>query len=152
LPRRHCLGSLCIQVLAPEERAFVFTHGDLFPRNILVSGNPPRITGIVDYEFSGFFPKTEEFVNEFVGGAGNWPKWFTAAYHEKLESLGVATPLKGIDHKVWARIIALDRLIAHIAPWWLAGQRSEGVLRDALKDADEVVRRKISELESSVDS
>ena len=38
---------------------FVLTHGDLTPRNILVQDG--RITGIVDWENSGFFPGYAEY-------------------------------------------------------------------------------------------
>ncbi|KMP05569.1 hypothetical protein CIHG_08888 [Coccidioides immitis H538.4] len=38
---------------------FVLTHGDLFPRNILVKDG--KITGIVDWERSGFYPEYVEY-------------------------------------------------------------------------------------------
>ncbi|KAL2130076.1 hypothetical protein VTI74DRAFT_6933 [Chaetomium olivicolor] len=38
---------------------FVLTHGDLTPRNIVVQGNV--VTGIVDWERSGFFPEYAEY-------------------------------------------------------------------------------------------
>lgn len=51
------------RVLERERRdspgAFVLTHGDLTPRNILVQGGV--ITGIVDWERSGFFPEYAEY-------------------------------------------------------------------------------------------
>jgi aminoglycoside phosphotransferase len=38
---------------------FVLTHGDLTPRNIIVQGN--IVTGIIDWERSGFFPEYAEY-------------------------------------------------------------------------------------------
>lgn len=38
---------------------FVLTHGDLSPRNIMVKDG--KITGIVDWERSGFFPEYVEY-------------------------------------------------------------------------------------------
>jgi aminoglycoside phosphotransferase len=38
---------------------FVLTHGDLTPRNILVQDDV--ITGIVDWEYSGFYPEYAEY-------------------------------------------------------------------------------------------
>ena len=38
---------------------FVLTHGDLTPRNIMVQGNV--VTGIIDWELSGFFPEYAEY-------------------------------------------------------------------------------------------
>ncbi|KAF2217598.1 hypothetical protein CERZMDRAFT_55043 [Cercospora zeae-maydis SCOH1-5] len=38
---------------------FVLTHGDLTPRNIIVDNG--RVTGIIDWERSGFFPEYAEY-------------------------------------------------------------------------------------------
>ena len=45
-------------VPALQKRRFVLTHVDLSPRNILVEDS--TITGIVDWEFSGFYPEDME--------------------------------------------------------------------------------------------
>lgn len=42
-----------------SQSKFVLTHGDLFPRNILVKEG--KITGIVDWERSGFYPEYVEY-------------------------------------------------------------------------------------------
>lgn len=39
---------------------FVLTNGDLFPRNIMVDDDGEKITGILDWENSGFFPEYVE--------------------------------------------------------------------------------------------
>jgi hypothetical protein len=80
---------------AEEEGEFVFTHYDLAPRNVLVSGNPPQIRGIVDFEFAGYIPDLEEFLNDANNNFGDWPSSFYDAYLHHLEILGVATPLSG---------------------------------------------------------
>jgi hypothetical protein len=74
-----------------EEGEFVFTHYDLAPRNVLVSGNPPQITGIVDFEFAGYFPDLEEFLNDANNNFGDWPSSFYDAYLRHLEILGIIT-------------------------------------------------------------
>ena len=76
---------------------FVFTHYDLSPRNVLVSGSPPQITGIVDFEFAGFFPALDEFLNDYIENSNDWPKEVYEVYLKRLEENGVPTPLKGID-------------------------------------------------------
>ncbi len=43
----------------PAAASFVLTHGDLTPRNIMVQGNV--VTGIIDWEQSGFFPEYAEY-------------------------------------------------------------------------------------------
>ncbi|KAK2608552.1 hypothetical protein QQS21_002898 [Conoideocrella luteorostrata] len=70
------------ELLEDHSGSFVFTHYDLSPRNILVSGQPPRITGIVDFEFAGFFLPMEEFLNDYVGNGGDWLKSLYMAYLE----------------------------------------------------------------------
>jgi hypothetical protein len=80
---------------------FIFTHYDLSPRNVLIFGNPPRISGIVDFEFAGFFSPLEEFLNDYVGNNGDWPKEVYHAYLERLEHNEVDTPAKGIDIGQW---------------------------------------------------
>jgi len=43
----------------PQSGPIHFTHGDLLPRNILVTGT--TITGIVDWATAGFYPKFWEY-------------------------------------------------------------------------------------------
>ncbi|GAD92240.1 predicted protein [Paecilomyces variotii No. 5] len=44
--------------LRPDNLRFVLTHGDLFPRNIMVEN--AKVTGILDWENSGFSPEYVE--------------------------------------------------------------------------------------------
>ena len=104
-----------------DQPQFIFTHFDLSPRNTLVSGSPPRITGIVDFEFSGFFPPSDEFVNDYVDNGGDWPRPAYDAYLARLESLEVATPAAGFEEGVWRCSHELGVLTDNIAPWWLPG-------------------------------
>jgi hypothetical protein len=124
---------------------FVLTHYDLSPRNILVSGQPPRITGIVDFEFSGFFPPTEEFLNDVVNNSGDWPRGFYEAYLARLFENGVATPVRGFDPDMWNRYRWLETLVGSIAPWYLPGglrgEELQAKVRDAEAHAREVLRK-----------
>lgn len=57
-----------------EYAAITFTHCDFSPRNILISeSSPPVVTGILDFEFAGFFPNEEEFTNNAIANADDWP-------------------------------------------------------------------------------
>ncbi|KFG77564.1 hypothetical protein MANI_018499 [Metarhizium anisopliae] len=118
---------------------FVFTHYDLAPRNVLVSGCPPHITGIVDFEFAGFFHPMEEFVNDCVDGRADWPALLYAAYQERLEERGVATPAGSGDREVWNRNYWLEMVVSYVAPWWLPGGYTGQGLRDELRGAEAVV-------------
>lgn len=53
-----------------DSKRFVLTHGDLDPSNIMVTKTmhgPVIISGIIDWEFSGFFPEYCEYVMCMVG-------------------------------------------------------------------------------------
>jgi hypothetical protein len=102
--------------------AFVFTHYDLSPRNVLISGEPPRITGIVDFEFAGFFPPLDEFLNDYIEDSNDWPKDVYQVYLERLEENGVSTPLKSVDKDHWEQNYLLQQLVQNIAPWYLPGK------------------------------
>ena len=66
-----------------------FTHHDFSPGNILV-------TGILDFEFAGFFPN-EESTNDAIVYSEDWPEAVYRVFPEELEGLGERTPLRGID-------------------------------------------------------
>ncbi|KAF5565905.1 kinase-like domain-containing protein [Fusarium napiforme] len=130
-PNRHLIQPLetliqqdlpTISSLNTKDDSFVFTHYDLSPRNILVSGQPPQITGIVDFEFSGFFPPLDEFLNGCIANDGDWPKDMYEVYLKRLESNGVPTPLEGIKKDHWEQMALLEELVEKIAPWWLPGK------------------------------
>lgn len=55
-----------IEAMPPHK--IVFTHNDIAPRNILV--RDAKVVGIVDWEFSGFYPEYWEYVKAFC-----WPDW-----------------------------------------------------------------------------
>jgi thiamine kinase-like enzyme len=48
--------------MLPRSTISVFTHGDITPRNILID-EYDRITGIVDWEFVGWYPDYWEYAN-----------------------------------------------------------------------------------------
>jgi aminoglycoside phosphotransferase (APT) family kinase protein len=74
--------------------ALTFTHYDFSPRNILVSqGSPRLVTGILDFEFAGFFPNEEEFTNNAIANNQDWPEAAYRVLLEELEKLGERTPL-----------------------------------------------------------
>ncbi|OAQ85278.1 protein kinase-like protein [Purpureocillium lilacinum] len=128
---------------------FVLTHYDLSPRNVLVSGTPPRITGLVDFEFAGFFSPVEEFLNDYIGNAGDWPQVFYDSYLGRLRERGVATPAHGFDPDVWNLNHWLETLAGRIAPWELPGGCTDEELREKLREAEVDVREMLKKLTGS---
>ncbi|GKZ22967.1 hypothetical protein AbraIFM66951_001488 [Aspergillus brasiliensis] len=57
-PKRH-IKNVLAGMLSHKRHDTVFTHGDLRHRNIMVDNE--NITGIVDWEFSGWYPEYWEF-------------------------------------------------------------------------------------------
>ncbi|KAM0261504.1 hypothetical protein ACHAQJ_002186 [Trichoderma viride] len=126
---------------------FQFTHYDLFPRNILVSGSPPRITGIVDFEFSGFFPPIDEFLDDWLDG-GDWPEDFYIAYLKRLEENGVATPAKSVKGDSWQMAWWLEKIIENASPWWVLGDSDEGQVKKVLEKAELVIQKMLENFSS----
>ncbi|KAK7574797.1 hypothetical protein V3481_016769 [Fusarium oxysporum f. sp. vasinfectum] len=122
-----------VSSLNTKDDLFVFTHYDVSPRNVLVSGQPPQITGIVDFEFSGFFPSLDEFLNDCIANDGDWPKDMYDVYLKRLESNGIPTPLVGIKKDHWEQMALLEELVEKIAPWWLPGEFQGEQMEQELK-------------------
>ena len=120
---------------------FIFTHYDLSPRNVLVTGNSPRISDIVDFEISGFFSTLDEFVNDAVDNEGDWSTVAYRAYCERLEQRGVTTPRK-LAQNIWNETCKLRRMEENLAPWWLAEGSVQGTdLTNELEKAGNIVKR-----------
>ncbi len=151
----------------------VFTHGDLSDRNLLAEripaletespasstepdGSPQpatvRISGWVDWEFSGFYTPFEKFLcledeEDFVAAtpltdstndrieADALPKPVGPrdAFYEALEHLGVSTPT-GIDRdgqpgyvsRHWRTAQLLYGVQQHVAPWYVRTKLDAG--------------------------
>jgi aminoglycoside phosphotransferase len=63
----------------PESAPYTYTHGDLSLSNIIVCGG--NVVGLVDWEWSGFFPVWWEYT-KFKGGM---PLWINDEWWELLE-------------------------------------------------------------------
>ncbi|KAM0545799.1 hypothetical protein ACHAPJ_011125 [Fusarium lateritium] len=125
---------------------FIFTHFDLSPRNVLISGNPTQITGIVDFEFSGFFPSLYEYLNDYIENSDDWPKDIYEVYLKRLEENGVPTPLKSIDKEHWELNYLLEELVQGIAPWYLPGEFQGKELEEELDKAKALVTKTLEKL------
>lgn len=118
-----------------------FTQYDFSPRNVLVSGSPLSVSGLVDFEFAGFFPPEEEFANDTVSNAGDWPSQAYEIFLTELERLGIETPLKGFPPRVWKEATVLMKLIEDVAPWILreGGIKGPGLEKECLEAAHSVL-------------
>ncbi|KAK3051969.1 hypothetical protein LTR09_006923 [Extremus antarcticus] len=136
--------------------SFVFTHTDLSPRNILVSGRPPRMTGIVDFEYSGFFPILQEFMGKSVVSLEEddegWPVDMHSAILQGFEDHLANGTMTGraCDDREWKLTRTLMEMETHIAPWWLSEHTPDGELESELLKARGTVDRCLSSLEAGL--
>lgn len=65
LPKGH-VENFVFGMLSEKKHRIVFTHGDLCQRNIMVN-EKGDVTGIVDWEFSGWYPEYWEFAKALRG-------------------------------------------------------------------------------------
>ncbi|KAJ5739767.1 hypothetical protein N7533_012551 [Penicillium manginii] len=138
--------------ISNEKSRFLFTHYDLSPRNVLISANHTKISGIIDFEFSGFFPELDEFVNDSVANEGDWPDAFYEPYLSRLEARGMNTPRNGIKDQHWREATSLSRLEDNIAPWWLENVAPENKNQHSedLQKAKEIVLDTIQLLDAGL--
>ncbi|KAM0742912.1 hypothetical protein ACQRIT_003089 [Beauveria bassiana] len=147
LPQLHTLTP-------PHQRTsgeFVFTHYDLSPRNILVTGSPPKVSGIVDFEFAGFFAPVEEFLNDAVGNEGDWPDTLYNEYLAELEAKGIDTPAAGISASVWDTARCFERVADNIAPWWLPGPYTGAALEEQFVKSAAELQENLQKLSLAVE-
>jgi hypothetical protein len=146
----RCLPHLEVNTAVPPAQTsparFILTHYDLSPRNVLISGSPPEISGIVDFEFAGFFGEPEEFLNDSVGNDDDWHPDVYDAYLTQLEMHGVVTPRNGFPKHIWDTLRSLERLSENIAPWWLPGPYVDVALDEELAKAEVLVLEQLSKL------
>ena len=126
----------------PTMSSSVFTHYDLSDRNILVDPNmsPLCISGIVDWEYSGFFSPFDEYLlaSEEIfaldDATDEKAPGFTTLFLADLERLKISTPKSSVFEKHWEEVRLLDKLHEHIAPWWLREQQGD-LLKMGLREA-----------------
>lgn len=139
-----------------QTHEFVFTHADFGPQNVLVSDYYPSvITGVVDFEFGGFFPTWSQFFAYVTNDAllneeGNQnPDWPTDVYMKYIRSLteqGVATPYGHEASREWKELANLMKLEMNIAPRWMVGAKH--VEQGALEKARAAVEMAVERLKS----
>lgn len=79
-----------------------FAHADLAPRNILVDPKEGKITGIVDWEFGGWYPEYWEYTKMYYGGVRpHLEQWFAAI--EKEPGIDKYEAERRAEEAIWLR-------------------------------------------------
>ena len=135
-----------------SSHGFVFSHTDLSPRNVLISGSPPSVTGVVDFEFSGFFPLLQDFTGKSIISTKDdhegWPDIMHMQILRRLNDAGEVTPVGMEEVSQWKELHLLTQLETFIAPWWLSEITKGEDMEAELKQARDNVERILSDLNS----
>lgn len=69
----------------PDNGTIYFTHGDLTPGNVIISGDPGHrtIQAIIDWEQAGWYPEYWEHWKTFYG-AGYLDEWYDEDWPSKI--------------------------------------------------------------------
>ena len=138
-------------------RDFRFTWMDLAPRNILVSeAVPTRITGLLDFEFAGFFSAEEEFLNAMIRQEDDWEGRHWSVIMDEMAKLGEKVPPGSVagqgscfDKTRWSESCAIARIVDRMAPWEIReGCSNETELARESEHAEKLVRSCLKELET----
>lgn len=76
----------------------VFTHGDLNPFNIVVRGE--KVVGLIDWEFSGWYPHYWEYTSAWCGGNILRTEW-RDLLHKFLDPLPEELKMEITRQKWW---------------------------------------------------
>lgn len=125
----------------PPSPARVFTHGDLNERNIMVTRVEEngvtrlKMVGLLDFEWSGMFPCTEEYFAsyEFLNSDPSLKEGF----YDKLEHHQVATPRTIPYFESHAKLIELREAIA---PWWITIDTRTEKQDDCIKELSAAIQ------------
>lgn len=77
IPIDGCSKTIGPEVTECHSRCYrsCFTHADLAPRNIIVDMDNKKVSAIVDWEFSGWYPEFWEYAKAHYSQI-HWPEWF----------------------------------------------------------------------------
>ena len=122
---------------------FVFSHGDLDTQNILISlddPEAPRITGIVDWEWAGSFPCSEEYFTSYDYFLQSDNTDIRSYFLDELEKRHVLTP-RTIER--FSLLEKFNRFVTNLAPWDLT---------DLVHPDDPTVKTRLDECRSTIQS
>ncbi|KAF2006804.1 kinase-like protein [Amniculicola lignicola CBS 123094] len=78
-----------ILAMLPHSQSSVFTHGDIAPQNIMVDSHTHKITGLIDWEFAGWYPDYWEYlrIHKAINNK-NWREWMDRTAPQKWDLAG----------------------------------------------------------------
>ncbi|CAF3627993.1 unnamed protein product [Adineta steineri] len=128
---------------------FVFSHGDLDFQNILISIDDlelPRVTGIVDWEWAGSFPCSEEYFTSYNYFLNDDDKEIRIYFLNELEKRNVLTP-RTIEH--FSLLEKINQFVTNLAPWDLTDLVNPDnlIVNKKLEQSSSIVLSALNELD-----
>lgn len=136
-----------------ENLPFVFTHGDLDVQNILISmenSDAPRVTGIVDWEWTGSFPCSEQFFNSFDFFLQHKNENVRQMFFDEFEKRDVSTP-RTIEK--FSLIDKINRFLVNLAPWDLTDliDPDDPTVKKRLEKSSSIVVKTLEEMKNEIE-
>ena len=133
---------------------FVFSHGDLAKQNIMISMDDPeapRITGILDWEWAGSFPCSDEYFSSYVYFLKNETDETHKYFLDQLEKRHVLTP-RTIEH--FPLLQKCYQFINNLAPWELTyfDDPDHPTVTARLEESLEIVQSLLKEIRNELDA
>jgi hypothetical protein len=145
-----------VRYFLAEAEVSKLNHYDFSPRNVLVSdmNGSLKVTGVLDFEFAGFFPPSEEFLNAMIRQESDWEGRHWDIIVREMAKLGQKVPpTPGVpedgcfEEVEWRKLCLIIKIIDRMAPWEvMAGKFAHEELRRKLEDAATIVNEGMREL------
>lgn len=130
-----------------QDKVSVFTQQDFAPRNVLVQiadDGKLHVSGIVDFEFAGLFPQSEEFLTCRARQSDDWPEDVFESLCSGLAVRGLSVPGYNSQVEEFDVLRDLAVLTENVAPWWLedghiTGQELEKQLAKTCEIVEDII-------------
>ncbi|CAF3290859.1 unnamed protein product [Rotaria sp. Silwood2] len=131
---------------------FLFSHGDLDTQNILISMDDPEsphITGIVDWEWAGSFPCSEEYFTSYQYFLNDDDDNVRNYFFEELEKRNILTP-RTIEQ--FSLLEKFNRFATNLALWELTDlvDPEHSSVNEKLEKSRYIVQSVICELKNEL--
>ncbi|KAK3291872.1 kinase-like domain-containing protein [Chaetomium fimeti] len=85
----------------PEAYRVRYSHADLAPHNIIVDPKAGKITGIIDWEFGGWYPEYWEYIKIHYAPRRQWAEYYAAI--DKEEGIQKYPKEQAAEEVIWLR-------------------------------------------------
>ncbi|KAJ5070099.1 aminoglycoside phosphotransferase-related-related [Anaeramoeba ignava] len=121
------------------ENTFALCHGDLFSDNILINPKSLKITGILDWEYSGSFPLDHEFINTDLFKMDNHNFGFRHFFIQELIKYGVQKPPLFDKRRIHFKFFFVC-MVLESHKWWFENEKRDAFLLEYITKLDKIIK------------